>query len=298
MSQIVGWHNGVDRSRNNIIRSPLLTIPSGAYADSRSLNISYAQQSVQATDDFGNAAAHVRIANGGYRTVQRVINVSLNGGAVKTVRLVNNVGSGTLGFTRIDGYAAPAGFVKLLDARTLTDAFILSPGMSISLDPNMHSISFQGVGCDVNSYLVISYAMEIYISNIVFDVLPAAGEFISFGDFAVFEAYANGVPGTVEPNRIGVELPLSASVADFCDNLVTAFNTTYVAAVEPAGSQTPFHWARKIATEDLITYRDSATGTWLDATDKGVQFNSVNAAMIRNTLTNIAVPNAQIIKQL
>lgn len=301
MSQLVGLHNGLDQQKNTILRSPLLTVPAAAYADGRIMrptNANYAQQSVQTLDDLGNAASHVRIAHGGYRTVMRVINVPLVGNARHIVRLVNNVGSGTFGFSRIDGYGAPAGFLKLLDDRDLSSVFILSPGMSISIDPNMHRLAFQGSGCDAASYAVISYAMEMYIANVIFDTLPDSGDLLSFGDFAMFEVYANGVPGTVQPNRIGVELPLSGLVADFCDNLVAAFNTAYIAVVPPAGSQTPFHWARKIDDSDLMVYRDSGAGSWLSATNKGVQFNSIDAAMIRNVAGSAIAPRMQIVKQL
>lgn len=301
MSQLVGLHNGVDQTKNTVLRPPILTVTPSAYPNGRIFapaNANYAQQTVQVTDDIGNGASHVRIVNGGYRTVYRVINVALNGDAIHTVRLVNNVGSGTFGFSRIDGYGAPAGFLKLLNDRDQTDVFILSPGMSIGVDPNMHRISFQGSGCDVGSYAVISYAMEIYMANVIFDILPSAGDLLSFGDFALFEVYANGHPETVVAGRFGVELPLSGLIADFCDNLVAAFNSDYIGAIAPAGSQTPFHWAKKLTNDDLVYMKDSGSSSWIIATDRGVQFCSTDAAMIRNVAGSVTAPSLQISKQL
>ena len=300
MSQLVGLHNGVDQTRNTILRPPILTVPAAAYPDGRIMrpaNADYAQQTVQITDDMGNSASHVRIANGGYRTVQRVINIDLSDNAVHKIRLVNNVGTGQITFGRIDGIGAPAGFLKLLNDQDATAPFIMSPMMSLSLDANMHRLVIQGSGCVAGCYAIISYAMEIYISNVVFSEMPAIGAVISMGDYAIFEVYENGVPGTVKANHFGVEIPLSGLVTDFCDNLITAFNTTYIAAVEPAGSLIPFHWAKKIEATDLIRYRDSG-GSWIDATDAGVQFNSVDAAMIRNTISSSNDATIQIIKQL
>ncbi|MFC1453547.1 hypothetical protein ACFLQL_00015 [Verrucomicrobiota bacterium] len=299
MSQIVGLHSGIDQTKNAVVRSPLLSVPLPASPDNlKPPGGTYVQQTVQLTDDRNNGAAHVRIANGGYRTVQRVINIALDGDAKHTVRLVNNVGSGTLGFSRIDGFNAPVGFLKLLDDRDESAPFILSPGMTISLDPNMHRLTFQGSGCDVNGYAIISYAMEIYISNIVFDAMPAIGDLISFGEFAVLEFCEEGVPGTVAAGNWPVEIPSSALIVDLCTNLIDVFNTDYIAAVQPAASQTPFNWANMIDADDLIYYKESSSGDWLIATDKGVQFNSTNAAMIRNTVASVSPPNLQIYKQL
>ena len=301
MSQIVGLFSGLDQSKNTILRPPVLTVPAAAYTGNRIMkpsNATYAQQSVQTLDMLGNAAAHIRIANGGYRSTQRIINTALNGDAIKSVRLPNNIGTGLLGFTRIDGYGAPAGFLKLLDDRDQTAVFILSPGMAIGIQPNTHRLIFQGSGCDATSYASIAYSMETYIANIVFDVMPSTGILLSFGDYATFEVYTTGHPELVTAGNYGVEIPVTGLVVDFCANLIAAFNTAYIAAVEPVGSQTAYHWAKLIAADDLIYYRDSATDAWLIATDTGVQFNSIDTAMIRNLTCNATASDAQIIKQL
>jgi len=301
MGQLVGLNNGIDQVRNNLVRPPILTVAAAAYADGRIMkptNATYAQQTVQVTDDLGNAASHVRIANGGYRTVQRVINTPLNGDAIKTVRLPNNVGSGTLSFTRIDGIGAPTGFLKLLDDRDLASVFIMSPGMSIGIDANMHRVSFRASGADANSYVSIMYAMECYIANIVFDTLPVSGDLITFGDFAIFQFYLTGETDPTGNGTYGVEIGIADTIEDVCDSLVTAFNTAYVDAIEPAHSQVPYHWARKIDANDLLYYKDTSSNAWLIATDAGVQFCSTNAAMIRNITTSMVIPDAQVSKQL
>lgn len=294
MSQIVGTFSGQDSVKNNSVRPPSLTIPAPAYPSARTINNDYNQQTVQLVDDFGNGAAHTRIAQGGYRTTMRVIHVALNGDAIHKVRLPNNVGSGSLSFARIDGFALPAGYLKVLDDRGQTNGFIMSPGMSIGLVPNMHRLILQGSGCDANSYAVIVYAMETYIANLMFNSVPAVGDLIKFSEYVIFEAYDD--IATVGANHIGVAR--EATVSLFCDNLITAFNTTYVAAIEPAGSQVPYHWATKIDADDLVIYNDTGASAWIAATDAGAQFNSINMSMIRSITTSMAIPTAQISKSL
>lgn len=295
MSQVVGTLQGQDSVKNNILRPPSLLIPAAANTSYRNINSDYGQQSVQLIDDFGNGAAHVRIAQGGYRTTMRVIHVALNGDAKHKICLPNNVGGGTLSFSRIDGVTPPTGFLKILDDRGQTDPFIISPGMSMGVSANMHRLVIQGSGCDADSYAVIIYAMETYMANITFNEVPSVGDVISFGSFANFEAYDD--IASVATNNIGVER--HATVSGFCDNLVTAFNTAYIAAIEPAGTQSPYHWATKLDADDLVIYKHMlATPVWESAADAGVQFDSVNLAMIRSISTSMAIPDAQITKIL
>lgn len=298
MSQLVGLHNGLDQQKNTVLRSPMLTVPAAAYADGRIMrptNANYAQQTVQITDDMGNAASHIRIANGGYRTVQRVINEVVTDGLVHVVRMPNNVGTGNITYARPDGMTAPTGYLKLLDDHDHASALVLSPSMSVELDSNTHRLAVQGVGAAAGDCAVITYAMEIYIANIVFSAMPAVRDLISFGDYAMFEFCAEGDPSTVSPHRFPVEIPNSGLIVDLCTNLRDMFNF-YISKVQPLGSQIPYHWARLIDATDMVYYFDGSG--WLDATNLGVQFNSIDAAMIRNTASSITAPSLQISKQL
>ena len=297
MSEIAGLQLSVDSSKATLLRPPQLSIPLPASPSGfNQAGSTYNRQSIQQVDNFGNSAAWTR--NMANRVVYRVIDQAVGDNAAHTVRLPNNVGSGLMSFSRIDGLTAASGFLMVLNDRLATTTkLVLSPGSSISLAPNLHRITVQASGAASGDYAAIMYPMEIYISNVVFDTLPTTGDLLGFGDYVKFQFLDVGESVT-NSSYLPVEIPAGGAIATLCANLVAAFNTAYVAAIEPANSQNELHWAKVITADDAVNYYNASTDAWLIATNKGVQFASIDPSLIRNTSASAGAPFVQVTTQL
>ena len=274
MSQIVGRRKSIGDSPSP--DSPMLRSTTGKGNFSPN-SASYYQATVQPVDTINNAAMSVRIASGGARTVPRVL-VEDADDTEKLVRLRNNVGGGVLRYIKNDG-VPPAGVLQIIGDRPASSAFVaLNGAESLELPPNLHRLRVQSAGADAGAKIQILYYMEIFFANIVFLDIPSVSDTLRFGNFVTFEFYAAGDPSTVTAGNIGVEI--GVSVAATLANFVTEFNTTYIAAVEPAGGHVADSWAKVISAEDEVIYDDGTN--WVDAADNGVQIASSNYTLIYN----------------
>jgi len=290
---IVGRVDGSNASKSVILRPREINLPPAA--SPANLTRDYDRQSVQLLDDRGNGASLIRIANGGARTTLRVVEIPLTTSDQVRIVLPNNVSGGFMRFINND-YSLPGG--KLLFYNEQNDAVseFIDGGSTLEIPANMHDIVISCTTPTAKTICRISYFMETYIGTVVFDSQPTAGDMIVFGDYVIFEFRTgiNAVAAGHIPITIGANLPASIT------NTLTAFNTTYVAAVEPAGSLTPYYWARLITTDDLIYYKQNAEH-WVLADENGIVFHSINHTFMRDLavyIKNNDSPRLQVTKLL
>jgi len=274
MSQVVGQFTVSELSRAKL-RPRELSVPveaSPAYFSNK--GSTYNSQSMQLIDRLGNAAGLIKSIPA--RTVPRVVKANWpTATGIQRIKLPYSVGGGVLRFTNNDD-TVPSGILKVYDFRDTSCGYItVGPGSTMEIPAGQPEVVLDVSAFSAKVQATICYNMEVYIGGVTFNTQPAIGDLITFGDYVRFEFVSGGSPTTGN-----IPVTIGAALSNTLANLLTAFNTTYVAAIEPVGSMTPFMWARLIDSNDLVYMKPSSA--WVSAVDKGILIYSVDQGLINN----------------
>ena len=275
MSQVVGQFIVSELSRAKL-RPRELSVPVNASpAHFPGKGSTYNSQSMQLVDKFGNAAGLIKSIPP--KAVTRIVKVTWSDvNDIIRVKLPYNMG-GVLRFTTTDD-TVPSGILKVYDCHDSANGYIaVGAGSTMEIPAGQQELLLGISVLTVKTLVTISYCMEVYLCAITFNAQPSVGDLLMFGDYVNFEFVSGGSPAAGN-----IPVTIAGTVALTMANLVTAFNTTYVAAIEPAGSVTPFMWARLIGSDcdDLIYMRPGSN--WVNAADSGVIFYSVDQGLINS----------------
>ena len=277
MSQVVGAFSVSELSRSRL-RPRELSVPVEAsptyFAKTGS---TYNSQSMQVVDKLNNTAGLIKTIPS--KTVTRVIQVTfpLVGSIIRT-KLPYSIGGGVLRFTNNDD-TVPSGILKVYDCRDTANGYIaVGPGSTMDIPAGQQEVVLGISVLTAKTIVTICYNMEVYVGAITFNTLPVVGDLITFGDYARFEFVSGGAATTGN-----IPVTIGGDMATTITNLLTAFNTTYVAAIKPTNSMVPFMWARLLA-DDLVYLKSGSN--WINAADSGIVIYSVDQGLINNASVN------------
>ena len=213
------------------------------------------------------------------KTVTRVIQVTfpLVGSIIRT-KLPYSIGGGVLRFTNNDD-TVPSGILKVYDCRDTANGYIaVGPGSTMDIPAGQQEVVLGISVLTAKTIVTICYNMEVYVGAITFNTLPVVGDLITFGDYARFEFVSGGAATTGN-----IPVTIGGDMATTMTSLITAFNSTYVAAIKPTNSMVPFMWARLLA-DDLVYLKSGSN--WINAADSGIVIYSVDQGLINNASVN------------
>ena len=234
----------------------------------------YNSQSMQLVDKLNNAAGLIKSIPS--KTVTRVIQVTfpLVGSVIRT-KLPYSIGGGVLRFTNNDD-TVPSGILKVYDCRDTANGYIaVGPGSTMDIPAGQQEVVLGISVLTAKTLVTICYNMEVYVGAITFNTLPSVGDLLTFGSYAIFEFVSGGAVTTVG----NIPVTIGGDMATTMTSLITAFNSTYVAAIKPVSSMSPFMWARLLA-DDLVYLKTG--GNWINAADSGIVVYSVDQGLINN----------------
>ena len=285
MSQSVGQFKTIELSRSRL-RPRELAVPvavSPTYFPNQ--GSTYNSQSVQLLDRFGNAAGLIRAIPP--KTAIRVITAAWpSATGIQRIQLPYNIGGGVMRFTMTDD-TTPPGILKVYDSRDLTHYIAIGPGSTMDIPAGQNEIALDVTVAGAKVIATICYTMEIYQCAITFNSQPVAGDHITANNYVRFEFIEAGGAVT-EVGNLPVEIS-EVDLATTIANFITAFNTAYVAAIEPAASMTPFMWARAADTNDLVYFKPLTA--WKQIADPSIGVSGVMVYSVDQGLINGLVAN-------